>query len=166
MPRKKTRESIPCSATNKRGDPCGCWALDAEERLCFMHSKKRAKERQRAQQYGGRQSANRKSTLMLERVVGEIVTGEEIEPVVIEDLADLTQYALDKMSAIELRSAGLADISTYDSKELRAWAEFLLRVQMAQGLGAADRIYELERMVGQLDATERALLPAPQREED
>ena len=165
MPRKKTRESIPCSALNKHGEPCGCWAVDTEEGLCFMHSKKLAKERKRAQVYGGTQSAKRKSLLMVEKVTGELVTLDDIEPVAIEDLADLTQYALDKMTAIEARSHD-GDISTRDSAELRKWAEFLLRVQVVGGLGAEDRIRQLETLVSQLDGATRKLLPAPQHEED
>ena len=159
---KKPGLAIPCTALNKAGDPCGCYALDADEKLCFMHSRQQARKRRAAQQYGGRQSANRKATLMLERVVGELVTDEDVPPVVIEDLADLTQYALDKMTAIEKRSAGTADISTYDSQELRKWSDFILKCQIAGGLGAMERIHQLEQALADMDAQAVKLLPAPE----
>lgn len=165
MPRKKTDEpSVRCSGQNTRGEPCGAWAMHNGEGLCFMHSQKAAKERLRAQAYGGRQSAKRKSLLMVERVTGELVTIDDVDPVSIEDLTDLKNYALDKMSAIEARSHE-GDITTRESAELRKWAEFLLRVQVVGGLGAEDRIRQLEALVSQMDGAERKLLPSPQHEE-
>ena len=156
---RKRGPAIPCKALTKAGHPCSCFAMAGDpDTFCFAHSRQAAEKRRRSQVYGGTQSAKRKSTLMMEKVTGELVTIDDKRPVSIEDLSDLKQYALDKMTAIEKRSHD-GDISTRDSAELRKWSDFLLKVQIAGGLGAMDRIYQLEQALEDYDAQAVKLRP-------
>ena len=48
-----------CAATNRKGDPCGGWAI-GESEYCFAHDPERAAERLAASAKGGRARHGRK----------------------------------------------------------------------------------------------------------
>ena len=145
------------------GERCRKSALAGFD-TCYFHTAAYSAARRAASARGGKQKAAREATVMLERVTGELVELDENGKISIDTLEDTKAYVLGRMNDLSTRSSGDGDMSINESKELRGWTVVLLKIQELGGLGAMDRIYQLEQALADYDAQAVKLLPAPEED--
>jgi len=143
----KTKAGKPCQATKQKGSD-----------FCFFHDPEKETARAAARSQGGR------STAVLSRaevLVGELVTqADEAQEKDsnkdrvkhnIKDLDDLQRFAELQIQYINDNKKYLK-LSSSDRIELRKWADFLLKLLIVKGLGAEQRIRQLESIAAKHDS--------------
>jgi len=140
-----------CEFIKKDGTQCRGFALK-DFKYCFFHEPTREAERKAARAKGGESRANLCKT---KAIIGELVEiveeTESKEPengkckTEINTLQDLQIFAEQQIKYINDNKA-YQKLSAGDRAEMRKWAEFLLKLQIVMGLGAADRIKQLEAL--------------------
>ena len=138
-----------CEFIKKDGTQCGGYALIGFE-YCFFHEPTREAERKAARAKGGESRANLSKT---KAIIGELVEifqeVESEEPengkprTEINTLQDLQIFAEQQIKYINDNKV-YQKLSANDRAEMRKWADFLLKLKVVQGLGAAERIAALE----------------------
>ena len=140
-----------CEFIKKDGCQCGGYALSDFD-FCYFHEPTKAADRKAAAARGGVSRANLSKS---EAIIGELVEiveeTESKEPengkckTEINTLQDLQIFAEQQIKYINDNKA-YQKLSAGDRAEMRKWAEFLLKLQIVMGLGAADRIKQLEAL--------------------
>jgi len=130
-----------CKHIKNDGSKCGAYALKTGK-FCYFHEPQNAEKRKAASIRGARTKAN----LSQEVLIGKLVEQAEIyekEPLQINTLDDLQRFAEIQIRYVEENKA-FSKLSGADRAEMRKWADFLLKLLIVRGLGAEQRIRQLE----------------------
>jgi len=121
-----------CKAKNRRGEPCGAYAIDGSD-FCFWHDPAKVQERAQARSEGGKARQGR-------RVFVNADTGEQHTEVVLETPADV----------VEVVAKALNDLFKLENSVQRAKAAASLAGVALKALEVAD----LEARIAALEAAE------------
>jgi len=133
-----------CSYLKADGSSCQAYALKTGK-LCYSHEPGKAEERKEASSRGGRSTANLSREVLIGELVEEVaqVEKKDIPEHEIKDLDSLQKFAEIQIQYIEDNKT-YAKLSAGDRAEMRKWADFLLKLLIVKGLGAEQRIRQLE----------------------
>ena len=87
-----TANSKHCKATNRRGEPCGGYAMHGSE-FCYAHDPARAKERARARAKGGRARHG--------RTIGAVGDADPVTVQTMGDVVSLLEQAVNDVLSLE-----------------------------------------------------------------
>ena len=159
--------SKPCSYVKDSGDPCGAFAI-AGKTMCYQHEPSVAEERTQARSLGGKVTGDTRRHEKRQELIGDLV--DQVEGVIvvsggdhqlqIETLDDLQAFAERQISQIEDK-ADKTWLAARDQKELRLWAEFMLKLLVVRGLDHHTRLRRMEQAMNDLDVEHRKRLAAP-----
>jgi len=156
-----------CSFVKDDDSQCKAFALTGKEQ-CFQHDPSVAKERTQARSRGGKVTGDASRHEKRVALIGDLV--EKVEGVVVADggnhrlrietLDDLQLFAEHQIDQIEDK-ADKTWLSAKDQKELRLWAEFMLKLLIVRGLDAHTRLRRMEQAMDDVDMEHRKQLAAP-----
>ena len=139
-----------CIMPKLNGDPCGSYQQGGTE-YCIAHDPDKKESQLAASRRGGKQTRYRGERLAdvkalifeAQKMTGIVVTPDDrtIKLVTLEDTVDFSRVQLQRFVD---RANNNFELSNADEVLLFKWTEFVLKLQIAMGLGANERIMELE----------------------